>query len=343
MHKNNRTSSKTKTFLTEYFEPEFDNNLHLGLAPLDLSTTAATSKHAAYNSVIEAAAPGARSEGEEMPKEDKVQGAIREDEEIIDHYLHVGEKVVHEHPEGPQLGEVVRLDTVVTMIDSTNFHNTRGSLKTNDECSTVGPIAQLMMDQVEVANEICLNECHLVKEKQMDDMYEKIAEINEKSKIMKTYHSKVNPKDILNTHMYKDKEEFFVTFAKQEANMEANLKAKAGMAAPDTCTTRFDINSFVYRARKPFHPGRLHSLFLEEYFMDMDVADSLEKLQAETTDKQIRRTELMGELLMSKGLFWMATSNDVIGLWQQAGNVIRSVICLLLEIITLLILDMMQD
>ena len=49
MHKNNRTSSKTKTFLTEYFEPEFDNNLHLGLAPLDLSTTAATSKQAAYN------------------------------------------------------------------------------------------------------------------------------------------------------------------------------------------------------------------------------------------------------------------------------------------------------
>ena len=85
MHKNNWTSSKTKTFLTEYFEPEFDNNLHLGLAPLDLSTTAATSKHAAYNSVIEAAAPGARSEGEEMPKEDKVQGAIREDEESIDH------------------------------------------------------------------------------------------------------------------------------------------------------------------------------------------------------------------------------------------------------------------
>ena len=66
--------------------------------------------------------------------------------------------------------------------------------------------------------------------------------------------------------------------------------------------------------------------------MDMDVADAHEKLQAETTDKQIRRTELMGELLMSKGLFWMATSNDVIGLWQQAGNVIRSVICLLLEI-----------
>ena len=53
--------------------------------------------------------------------------------------------------------------------------------------------------------------------------------------------------------------------------------------------------------------------------------EALEKLQAEATEKQIRRTELMGELLRSKGFFWMATSNDVIGLWQQAGNVIRSV------------------
>ena len=178
-------------------------------------------------------------------------------------------------------------------------------------------------------------------------MYEKIAVINDKAKILKTYHSKVNSKDILNTHMYKDKEEFFVTSTKQEANMEA----RAGKDAPDACTARFDINSFVYRARKPFHPGRLHELFLEPYFMDPfenveneDEKDeestlseeekqkkeaarkeALEKLQAEATEKQIRRTELMGELLRSKGFFWMATSNDVIGLWQQAGNVIRSV------------------
>merc|ERR1719384_2779283 len=51
--------------------------------------------------------------------------------------------------------------------------------------------------------------------------------------------------------------------------------------------------------------------------------EALEKLQAEATEKQIRRTELMGELLRSKGFFWMATSNDVIGGWQQAGNVLR--------------------
>ena len=52
--------------------------------------------------------------------------------------------------------------------------------------------------------------------------------------------------------------------------------------------------------------------------------DELKKVQAVAEEKQKRRTELMGELLRSKGFFWLATSNDVIGGWQQAGNVLRS-------------------
>merc|ERR1712117_308386 len=181
-----------------------------------------------------------------------------------DHDHEEGEEVDHEHPEGPQLGEVARLDTCVTMIDSADFHNNLGSMKTYDECSMVGTIAELMMDQVEFANVICLNKCDLVNEKQATDLYDKISLLNDKAKIIKSVQSKIDVKDILNTHMYKDKEEFWVTSTKQEANIEA----RAGKDAPDACTARFDIKSFVYRARKPFHPGRLHKLFLEPYFMD---------------------------------------------------------------------------
>ena len=31
----------------------------------------------------------------------------------------------------------------------------------------------------------------------------------------------------------------------------------------------------------------------------------------------------MGELLRSKGFLWIANSHDVLGGWQQAGNVLR--------------------
>merc|ERR1712038_1947016 len=44
-----------------------------------------------------------------------------------------------------QLGEVARLDTCVTMIDSADFYNILSSMKTYDNCDVVGTIAELMM------------------------------------------------------------------------------------------------------------------------------------------------------------------------------------------------------
>merc|ERR1719442_332875 len=49
----------------------------------------------------------------------------------------------------------------------------------------------------------------------------------------------------------------------------------------------------------------------------------LQRVQEEALVKQKRRTDTMGELLRSKGFMWIATSNEVIGAWQQAGNVLR--------------------
>merc|ERR1711934_532762 len=84
---------------------------------------------------------------------------------------------------------------------------------------------------------------------------------------------------------------------------------------------RFGITSFIYRARRPFHPGRLRDLFLEPYFASvehdeeeeekMTEAEKLAKLeedQKEADEKKIKRAETMGELLRSKGFIWIATS-----------------------------------
>merc|ERR1711973_1007920 len=49
------------------------------------------------------------------------------------------------------------------------------------------------------------------------------------------------------------------------------------------------------------------------------------ELQEQAKEKQKKRNDKFGELLRSKGFFWIATSNDVIGAWQQAGNVLRIV------------------
>merc|ERR1712088_1108428 len=246
--------------------------------------------------------------------------------------------------EVPQLGEVARLDTCVTLIDSADFYNNLGSMKAFDDYGSdmEGTIAELMMDQVEFANIIILNKGDLVNETQKSDLMEKIALLNSNAKIIRSVQSKINVKEILNTRLYKDKDEFWVSSTKRadKASKAAELARKEGRHVPEACTARFDITSFVYRARKPFHPGRL-SQMVDRYFskpvfpseceheakltpeQKKKAEEEFQELQKEALVKQERRNETMGELLRSKGFFWLATSHDIIGGWQQAGNVIR--------------------
>ena len=155
----------------------------------------------------------------------------------------------HDHSK-PQLGEVARLDTCVTLIDSADFYNNLASMKTYDNCEIVGTIAELMMDQVEFANVILLNKGDLVKEEQQKDIKKKIELLNPKAKIIKSINSKIDVMNILNTSLYKNKEEFWVTSTKNETNgKEYTTNEDTGKSVPEACTARFDIKSFVYRAR----------------------------------------------------------------------------------------------
>ena len=78
---------------------------------------------------------------------------------------------------------------------------------------------------------------------------------------------------------------------------------------------RFGITSFIYRSRRPFHPGRLGDVLLEPFFSKMQIEDDdeedkvseeerqlwLQKLQDEADLKKVARTDAMGQLLRSKG------------------------------------------
>ena len=51
--------------------------------------------------------------------------------------------------------------------------------------------------------------------------------------------------------------------------------------------------------------------------------NSHSNLQKEAAAKGKKRLGVMGELLRSKGFVWMASTNFVMGAWQQAGNILR--------------------
>ena len=132
----------------------------------------------------------------------------------------------HDH-QGPQLGEVARLDTCVTVVDSAEFYNNLGSMKTYEQGETMGTIAELMMEQVEYSNVVVLNKGDLVTEEQQVDIIDKISVLNPKAKIVQSIQSRVNVMDILNTRLYKadkGKEEFWITASKEiEEKIEVEM------------------------------------------------------------------------------------------------------------------------
>lgn len=287
----------------------------------------------------------------------------------------------HEHdPEKPQLGEVARLDTCITVVDSAEFYNNLASMKTYEQGDTMGTIAELLMEQVEFSNVVVLNKGDLVNEEQQDDIIDKIMLINSKAKIIKSVQSKIDVRDILNTRLYesnRSEDEVLIDAMKNAALEKERIEAEmlecceksVSSTGKKCCKSkksnlidtglsqvqlsvvkgndqltrherRFGISSFIYSARRPFHPGRLSELFLDPYFvspiMDFDVeskADDkitdeeieqrLKSLQKRALEVQKERVEVLGELLRSKGFLWIATSHDIMGGLQQAGNVMR--------------------
>jgi len=286
-----------------------------------------------------------------------------------------------EHKDGPQLGEVARLDTCVTVIDAAEFHNNLDSMTIYDQGDTQGTIAELLTEQVEFSNVVVLNKEDLVTAEQKQEILDRVALLNPNAKVLTSLQSKINVFEILNTGLFKSSEFFEGSFM-----IAATRIAQAGNfekveALPDCCIvsenagkkkcckkkqaqngqmivtglsevmlgvvpdstgqqkktrheSRFGITSFVYKSRRPFHPGRLHDQFIEKFFVlryeqeeeeeeNSELNANLDKLQEEARNKQKNRVALMGELLRSKGFVWLASSNFIMGGFQQAGNILR--------------------
>ena len=107
-----------------------------------------------------------------------------------------------EHTEGPQLGEVARLDTCVTVVDAAEFYNNLESMKVYEQAEVEGTITELMMEQVEFSNVVVLNKKDLVNEDQLNDIQARISLLNPRAKVLKSRQSKINVMEILNTHLF---------------------------------------------------------------------------------------------------------------------------------------------
>ena len=195
-------------------------------------------------------------------------------------------------PEGNlSLMDISQLDTMVTVVDSNSWLD---DFREGERLKELGmavsdednrTISDLLIDQVEFANVIILNKTDLVSKDQLNELQGALRKLNPDAKLIRSEQSKVDIKEIVNTGL------FDMDAAQRSAGW---LKELEGEHTPET--EEYGIGSFVFKARRPFHPQRLMEMLKDEN---------------------------MKTVLRAKGFFWIATRNDTAINWSLAGHVAR--------------------
>lgn len=189
--------------------------------------------------------------------------------------------------QGIDLSRLTRLDCMVTVVDAYHFwqdYNTRETLQDRSQEAGEGDtrgVVHLLIDQVEFCDVLIMNKCDMVSEDEMVKLEAALRSLQPRAKIIRTSHGKVDPKEILNTHL------FDFEAASRSAGWIQELQKEHH--TPET--EEYGISSFVYSRKKPFHPERL-----------LQWLGSWPK-----------------EVVRSKGLMWVATRNHLALSFSQAG------------------------
>ncbi|MFM9633372.1 MULTISPECIES: GTP-binding protein [Streptomyces] len=197
--------------------------------------------------------------------------------------------------DGATLGDLARLDTMVTVVDAANF---LPELASGDELVERGldqyedderTVSDLLMDQIEFADVIVLNKLDLVDDADAERLRATLSRLNPVARTVTAVHGRVELKEVLGTRL------FDLERAQQAPGWVMELN---GDHVPET--EEYGISSTVFRSELPFAPRRLWRFVTEE--MDSGA---------------------YGQVLRSKGFFTLASRPQVTGLWSQAGSVAR--------------------
>ncbi|WP_395337422.1 GTP-binding protein [Novosphingobium sp. BL-8H] len=191
--------------------------------------------------------------------------------------------------DGQSLGDVARLDTMVTVVDAINllkdyssrdFLADRGeALGEEDTRSLVG----LLVEQIEFADVVVINKASSVSADQLAVVKKLVASLNADARILTCDHSQLPLGAILDTGLFDEE---------KAAQNPLWAKELYGYAEHRPETEEYGIESFVYRARRPFDPLRFHA------FLTGDGLDAV---------------------VRAKGHFWLATRPDWVGELAVAG------------------------
>lgn len=230
--------------------------------------------------------------------------------------LPIAETFTFRDEQGFSLSDIARLDTLVTVVDAVNFmRNYQEALSLKEAGEALGEddernVADLLVDQIEFANVILISKIDLISSDEMVNLRAVLHSLNPDAEIVPIVMGQVDLCKVLNTGLF--------DFEKAE-QAPGWLKELRGAHTPDQFagselarnsarrgkhkevfseTEEYGISSFVYSARRPFHPQRFYQLLHESEWDN-------------------------GTLLRSKGFFWLASRPEHAGSWSQAGGIMH--------------------
>lgn len=195
--------------------------------------------------------------------------------------------------EGFSLGDLARIDTMVTVVDAANILSDYESQDfLADRGESLGevdqrPLVQLLVDQIEFADVIVLNKASMIAPQDREVVHKLLRGLNTDAEIIETDYSLVETGQVLGTGRF--------DFAKAH---DHPLWAKElyGFASHMPESETYGAESFVYRARRPFDPAKLHAFINSTW----------------------------PNVVRAKGFFWLATRPDWMAELSQAGALVRN-------------------
>ena len=159
--------------------------------------------------------------------------------------------------EGASLGDVARLDTMVTVVDAANLladFGSRDLLRDRGQRRDEGDertLVELLVDQIEFADVIVLNKVSAAGPERTAEARRVIRSLNPTARLIEADFCDVPLSSVLRTGLF--------NFERARCN-PLWFRELHGFADHRPETEEYGIASFVYRARLPFHQERLHRL-----------------------------------------------------------------------------------
>lgn len=195
---------------------------------------------------------------------------------------------------GTNLSELVRLDTMVTVVDAGSFlGNFASQEQLKDRKWEVGiederTIVDLMTEQIEFCDVLVVNKISELDDQEKQRVRAILKWLQPTAKCIETDWGKVGLSDVINTGL------FSIETAENSALWIQELQS-GGHHTHKPETEEYGIKSFIYRAFRPFHPVRFLAYANEEW----------------------------PGVIRSKWIFWLASRHAIAMSWGQAGGSVK--------------------